>query len=764
MSGVRPGHEAGSDRPTGPGAGGAGFEGPARRLGRFELRRLIGAGGMGLVYEALQDNPSRVVVVKVMNPLLATAESFARFEREVRILASLRHPGIAQVYEAGSAEEAGVRVLFYAMEFIPGARPLTAYAQERGLGTAARLELFVSVCEAAHHAHERGVVHRDLKPANILVDLEGRAKLIDFGVARGPDSDRAPEAMATRAGELVGTLRYMAPEQCGPDARRVDRRTDVYALGLVLHELLTGRAALEVGGQDPVEAVRRVREVDPAALGSIDATLAGDLETIVRKATDKQADHRYASTLELGEDVRRYLRDEPIVARPVSASGRALRGASRAARRRPVAAWLGAVGGATLLARFVGDPIVFEWTPASHWAQRAVDTVAPGPGMIDRLRSVRLVTLGDGMDVARVAGELGLEGVDEGDPPSLRRLHARLVDRLVESGAKVIVFDLVFYDPADHDEALAGAIERAVKAGAPVIVGSESWATDESGMPPLSSAIVHAASAWGGVTIGDDGGALCPVDLIVRQGSTDATPSIALAAAAAVRAPGWSAVYAIDDLRETVEARFWRPSPRGGGARVWREDTDLVRLAGVRLLEEEEPDFGLRRGAYVGVQFATIPEDSVMRGATIDATEALLGSAGALTRAVAGKAVVVGDERDGRDQIVTGRARSVPGCWAHACAIESLLRREFVRAPGEREEWATSAIGSALGGSAVSLGRGRWARVVLWVVALCALSFCVSAVFLMKGGLVLNPAGGIIAIVLGALVVGGLRFVRGARV
>jgi len=303
--------------------------GPGTKLGDVTIVRLLDEGGMGRVYEGVQEKPSRTVAVKLIRPGVLSAKAAKRFEYEAQIMGRLTHPGIARIYSVGIHKLSGCDTPYFVMEYIESALSLTAFTTERQLSTRHRVELFAAVCAAVAHGHQKGVIHRDLKPGNILVDSNGVPKIIDFGVARSTDGDVALTTMHTNVGQLVGTLAYMSPEQFDESADDIDVRADVYALGVVLYELLTGGMPYDVTRRAVYDVARIVRDTEPRSLSTINPKLRGDLSTIVAKCLEKDRGQRYSSAAELGADLERYLRGEPIAASRPSLADAVMRLARR---------------------------------------------------------------------------------------------------------------------------------------------------------------------------------------------------------------------------------------------------------------------------------------------------------------------------------------------------------------------------------------------------------------------------------------------------
>ena len=302
---------------------------PGARLGDVTIVRLLAEGGMGRVYEGLQGMPCRSVAVKVIRPGVLTPEAVKRFRYEAHILGRLTHPGIARIYTVGMQPMGGSAVPYFVMEFVEDASSITAYASRRGLSSRDRVALFRDACKAVAHGHQKGVIHRDLKPGNILVDGAGHPKVIDFGIARTMDGDLPLTTLHTDVGKLVGTLQYMCPEQFEGMTHDLDVRADVYALGVVLFELLTGQSPYDITSRAVYEVARIVKEVEPRSLSATNPRLRGDLNTIVAKCMEKDREQRYSSAAELEADLGRYLRGEPIVASPPRLLGTVVRLARR---------------------------------------------------------------------------------------------------------------------------------------------------------------------------------------------------------------------------------------------------------------------------------------------------------------------------------------------------------------------------------------------------------------------------------------------------
>ena len=332
----------------------------------FRILRCLGRGGMGVVYEAVQDRPSRTVALKTLVGGFTNERARRRFEDEVELLARVRHPGIAQVLAAGTARCGNEDVPWFAMELVESPQPIDAWVAARGRDAAEVVALMRAVADAVHAAHQRGVIHRDLKPGNVLVDAHGRVKVIDFGIAGLLDGE--VRARRTRTGELFGTLAYMSPERLEEGGGGLDTAADVFALGVVLYELLAGRTPFDLEALPPARAIDLLRSHDPPPPSQRAGTLRVPLELdwITGKAMARDPAQRYASVAELAADLERYARDEPVQAGPPSTTYR-LR---KLARRHRVA--LTIAGTVVAALAFAAVVATMGWVRVSAAEQRAL--------------------------------------------------------------------------------------------------------------------------------------------------------------------------------------------------------------------------------------------------------------------------------------------------------------------------------------------------------------------------------------------------------
>ena len=321
-------------------------ERPGERIGPYKLLQQIGEGGMGVVYMAEQERPvRRKVALKIIKPGMDSSQVVARFEAERQALAMMDHTNIARVFDAGTTESGRP---YFVMELVHGV-PITDYCDANQLTPRERLELFVPVCQAIQHAHQKGIIHRDIKPSNVLVtmyDDKPVPKVIDFGVAKATEQRLTERTLFTQYGALLGTFEYMSPEQSEMNAFGVDTRSDIYSLGVLLYELLTGTTPLEkprlrqaalgelirlikeeepprpsvrLSGSGDLPKIAAARKTDPARLAKL---VRGEVDWIVMKCLEKDRSRRYETASGLAHDVERFLKDEPVEACPPSAGYR----------------------------------------------------------------------------------------------------------------------------------------------------------------------------------------------------------------------------------------------------------------------------------------------------------------------------------------------------------------------------------------------------------------------------------------------------------
>jgi serine/threonine protein kinase len=427
-----------------PGLHAGAVEGPGTIIGHYKILQLIGEGGFGNVYMAQQNEPvKRRVALKIVKPGMDTKQVIGRFESERQALAMMDHPNIARVFDAGTTATGRP---YFVMELVKG-MPITAYCDTSRLSTRERLELFVSVCQAVQHAHLKGIVHRDLKPSNVLVTMHDErpvAKVIDFGIAKAMNQDLTERTVFTEFRAFVGTPEYMSPEQAAMSGLDVDSRTDIYSLGVLLYELVSGSkpfSSEELRSAGMAEIQRKIREDEPPRpstrvgkgtrsgsaeaaktpagsggpssttaeeiakhrrtdVGTLRRQLAGDLDWIVMKAMEKDRARRYETANAMAEDIRRYLASEPILARPPSTVYRLRKFARR--NRMGLAAGTGVAAAVLLTLVALAYGLSEARSERDHTAQHETETRAKM--LLSSMNAVRTYTADNVRPALAVAG------------------------------------------------------------------------------------------------------------------------------------------------------------------------------------------------------------------------------------------------------------------------------------------------------------------------------------------------------------------------
>jgi WD40 repeat protein/serine/threonine protein kinase len=428
---AEPGHAATAD------VAGPTSEQPGTLIGPYKLLQQIGEGGMGTVYMAEQSQPvQRKVALKIIKPGMDSRQVIARFEAERQALALMDHPNIAKVLDAGTTQDGRP---FFVMELVKGA-PITKYSDDRRLTTRERLELFLPVCQAIQHAHQKGIIHRDIKPSNVLVciyDGKPMSKVIDFGVAKATGPKLTERTLYTEFGAIVGTFEYMSPEQAQLDQLDIDTRSDIYSLGVLLYELLTGTTPLERKRLKEVallELLRLVREEEAPrpstrlstaeALPSIAANrgtepkkltglVRGELDWIAMKALEKDRNRRYETANAFAADVQRYLHDEPVAACPPSFGYRFRKFARRNKVALAIAAATALAGVLALLGLFVSYAQI---AAARHQADDNADHERAARGVADQAQKAAEQKAEESLQrLVRMTVAQGVRLMDEGN-------------------------------------------------------------------------------------------------------------------------------------------------------------------------------------------------------------------------------------------------------------------------------------------------------------------------------------------------------------
>lgn len=726
---------------------------PGQR-GRYTIVREIARGGMGVVFQATDRQlDNRPVIIKVIRPDRAPPESVERFKEEACKLARAgRHPGIATIFDySGEQSVDGVTVCpFMVIEYIEGAQTLLDYANENlpsprtRRGRRRRLELFLQACDAMAYAHTRcAIVHRDLKPDNIIVDSDGRARVIDFGIAIGSGQ---PGVHVSEFGALVGTPGYMAPEQWATDVDPFSLKAaaDVYALGVILYELLVSRKP-HVLGDGRISEMETPEQFDDHALTrymvcnweprhprDIDPAFPPKLSDILLRALAKSPANRFDDAKDLARAVRRFLapswRMDALRILPLIA----------------VVVWLAYV---------VGVPAVYEWTPLNTWYQRTIATPFPPS---QPLKHVVVVAADEStpLDVFKLPPETPREKLGFGKGQRNRPMWGCVIDALTRAGPRTIAVDTVWASPTEDDEFLAASLARAASSGIDIVI-------PDGVNPALANHTKHRGGL--GLYVGDQ--SVWRIEQFVQPPDDDLMPSLALMTAALALRPGHEPRFALDENQLTITVRY-----RSNGSESNLRNPVVVPVERV-LPEENAAD---RLGIYV---LPPMPTDEALAASTLRAETLLAMTPNELADALADKVVLLANMHsdhatdDGAPYL---DGRWIRGCYAHALAIDSLMRAAapvqhgisaspWIRVTALHEMALTYAAG-ALGVCVAIFYMGRRARQLAILSLFALIALVVGAVLYRACTVMLVPLVPIFAMLLGGALAGaGPRVVNEIR-
>lgn len=733
----------------------------------YDILSRIHAGAQGVVYKAVQLSTSRTVAVRLLpHEHSATDRQKHRFEREVGLAASLRHPNIVTVYDSGLTSGR----YFFAMEYIHG-KPLDQYLKSANLSVPDKLRLFATICSALSYAHQKGVIHRDLKPGNILVDAAAQPHVVDFGLAKSAGVVAMHgDAPFTLTSQFMGTLAYASPEQTKGDPTLIETRSDVYSLGVILYEMLTGTYPYPMNA-DLAKMFHTICHTPPKPPSAIASGVNQDIDTIVLRALAKEPDRRYQTVADLQQDVERWLAGEPISARRDSLPYlMRLKGRQCIQRRPATTAHL-----IVLLAVIVGagafDLVLHRVFGLTNVYEMLVTQLVPAPVPTNSLAHVRIIAINDQTPKAidSLAVQEDLADVTPSNWKSVRRLHGRLMQRLARSAARGVVWDIAFQDEQPFNRDFVEGVRALQSAAVNPVVAMATWELNDGVPATIARDILATKIAWGGTTLGCDDQAPWRADLVVKRGESARLIGLGLAALGAMRHPMKDFDVHLDPSSESVQMRFF-PSSAPYLQSSATAATETVRLTSVRRCAAptaEDLDAGIETGDLIGQYIFLLPDDAAFASAIIAYQDVFNATESQLRRWFADKLVLIGDMRSppaSRDWYPSPDGRVLSGVHGHAAAIESLLRHSIaIRYPGLWDYQGIMLLGALIGWGVARVPlRGLAGRAVLLLIAF-ALFSAVAVLTYRQFGYLCQPFSSAVAMVLACAGVLGVERVHRSR-
>ncbi|MDX2201004.1 MAG: protein kinase [Phycisphaerae bacterium] len=654
----------------------------------YSLKRLMYRGGQGMVFEGYQQSTQRRVAIKVMQiPSRgeeAERRAQRRFQREIRALADINDPGIVTIHDSGRAGPQR----FFVMELVDGAS-LADEGRRLGRDVETVIRTVLSVARSLHAAHAKGIVHRDLKPSNIMIDADGRIRILDFGLAKFDEGQELAHASETATlseeGQFYGTRAWASPEQIEGASRRITPRTDVYALGVILYHLLTGRFPYAVDGPPSIVSDNILNRT-PERLRAVKKGIPRAVESIVQKCLRKSAADRYAHAGELADDLQRHLDGLPV-----TGGGDWLYRVKLGLRRawkdgRVVAAAIivvcTAVGSMGVHATGLVDPLdswVLDRVVRSHaWLHPDIRVIALTNDCVARFD--------------RLAAERGISGVSQRNLYSWRSMHGALMRRLADVRPKCVTWDIVFEaEVPEHDRAFVEGIQSCRAVGIPVVVGARRIGTD--GKPVINARISSAASDWGWLTAQLDStcNMIKGAALIDYNPQHQQHPSLSLATDRALRGGPAAEILSWHPLESVVSRRVLAAS--GAVSIEWIQYSDQIAPAPPPAAPQEFACLSL-----------ALPDSATCASATTTYHDVFEMSPETLRERFEGKVVVVGDCRQSASEAFDRHlmrsiegAREDFGVHMQAAAIGELISRRSLGSLGLISQTGAAAAAAAIG-------------------------------------------------------------------